>query len=113
DVFDYTIEEIADLVDSTPAGVKAALHRGRAKLEAAPAPSPKPVPLSDSTERLLRLYVERFNQRDWSGLRDLIAADATLRVADRFEGRLDESPYFGRYAALRVPLLAALRFVDG
>ncbi|MCU1284024.1 MAG: polymerase, sigma-24 subunit, subfamily [Acidobacteriales bacterium] len=46
---------------------------------------------------LLRLYVERFNRRDWDGLRDLISADARLRVADRFAGRLDESPYFERY----------------
>jgi RNA polymerase sigma-70 factor (ECF subfamily) len=113
DVFDYTIEEIADLVDSTPAGVKAALHRGRAKLEAVPPPSPAAVPVPDRTQRLLRMYVERFNQRDWTGLRDLIAADATLRVADRFEGRLDDSPYFGRYAGLRMPLAAALEYVDG
>jgi RNA polymerase sigma-70 factor (ECF subfamily) len=114
DVFDYTIEEIADLVDSTPAGVKAALHRGRAKLEAAlPVRARASVPVPDGTQRLLQLYVERFNQRDWSGLRDLITADATLRVADRFEGRLDESPYFGRYARLSVPLLAVISYVDG
>lgn len=36
DLFDYTIEEVADLVGSTPGGVKAALHRGREKLRAAP-----------------------------------------------------------------------------
>ena len=38
DVFDYSLEEIAELVDSTVGGVKAALHRGRAKLPAEPAP---------------------------------------------------------------------------
>src|SRR6266404_7998093 len=32
DVFDYTLEEIAELVDSTPGGVKAALNRARTKL---------------------------------------------------------------------------------
>src|SRR5215475_6997659 len=37
DVFDYSLEEIAELVDSTVGGVKAALNRGRAKLAAAPA----------------------------------------------------------------------------
>src|SRR5204863_886142 len=31
DVFDYSLEEIAELVDSTVGGVKAALNRGRAK----------------------------------------------------------------------------------
>ena len=47
--------------------------------------------------QLLDLYVERFNRRDWDGLRELIAADARLRVADRFGGRLTGSPYFGNY----------------
>src|SRR5262245_1936199 len=32
DVFDYSLEEIAPLVDSTVGGVKAALNRGRTKL---------------------------------------------------------------------------------
>ena len=32
DVFDYSLEEIADLVESTTGGVKAALNRGRGKL---------------------------------------------------------------------------------
>jgi len=32
DVFDYSLEEIAELVDSTIGGVKAALNRGRTKL---------------------------------------------------------------------------------
>ena len=47
--------------------------------------------------RLLHLYVDRFNRRDWDGLRELISADARLQVADRFVGRLSDSPYFGRY----------------
>ena len=34
DVFDYTLEEIAELVSSTVGGVKAALNRGRSKLAA-------------------------------------------------------------------------------
>jgi RNA polymerase sigma-70 factor, ECF subfamily len=115
DVFDYTIEEIADLVDSTPGGVKAALHRARGKLsDARPlAVSRAPVAIPSETRRVLELYVERFNRRDWDGLRDLISADATVRVADRFEGPLDESPYFGRYARSPMPLVAVLSDLDG
>jgi RNA polymerase sigma-70 factor (ECF subfamily) len=111
----YTLEEIADLVDSTPGGVKAALHRGREKLAAAPrlvVPRRAAV-ISGEARRLLQLYVERFNRRDWDGLRDLIAADATLRVRDRFEGPLGESPYFSRYARLPVPLTAMLSDLEG
>jgi RNA polymerase sigma-70 factor (ECF subfamily) len=62
---------------------------------------------------MLRLYVERFNQQDWDGLRALIAADARLRVADAFAGRLDTSPYFGKYATVRVPWRMAAGEVDG
>jgi RNA polymerase sigma-70 factor (ECF subfamily) len=93
DVFDYSLEEIADLVDSTVGGVKAALSRGRSKLSTSskPAPDPKILPL-------LRLYVERFNQRDWDGLKELISADARLLVADRFAGPLSRAPYFNNYA---------------
>jgi RNA polymerase sigma-70 factor, ECF subfamily len=100
DVFDYSLEEIADVVDSTVGGVKSALNRGRAKLAARPNASGVPVSsrtASPEVRRLLHLYAERFNRRDWEGLRELIAADARLRVADRFLGPLAESPYFGRW----------------
>ena len=30
----------------------------------------------------MQLYVERFNRRDWDGVRLLISADARLNVAD-------------------------------
>lgn len=115
DVFDYTLEEIADLVDSTPGGVKAALHRARGKLSDARqlVVTRTPLAIPDETRRVLEMYVERFNRRDWDGLRDLIASDARVRVADRFEGRLDESPYLGRYARSPVPLLAVLSNLDG
>ena len=103
DVFDYSLEEIAELVDSTVGGVKAALNRGRAKLAArAPVAAPGRVQAPEDAA-LLRLYVDRFNQRDWVGLRELIAADAQLQVHDRFLGRLDKAPYFGMYERERPP----------
>ncbi|MCU1308231.1 MAG: polymerase, sigma-24 subunit, subfamily [Acidobacteriaceae bacterium] len=113
DVFDYTLEEIAELVDSTVGGVKAALNRGRSKLAALPEPPKSPRETNPELSHLLHLYVERFNRRDWDGLRDLISADARLRVADKFEGRLDESPYFGNYDRWSVPWQLAVGEVDG
>jgi RNA polymerase sigma-70 factor (ECF subfamily) len=92
DVFDYSLEEIADLVDSTVGGVKAALHRGRSKLASLPPPSVHPRAANSELSRLLHLYVERFNRRDWDGLRELISADARLQVADRFAGKLVDAP---------------------
>ena len=113
DVLDYSLEEIADLVDSTVGGVKAALSRGRSKLASMPAlPTAVPAEKPELT-RLLQLYVERFNQRDWVGLRDLISADARLRVADRWAGALADSPYFGVYDRWPTPWRLALGHVDG
>src|SRR5437870_201324 len=70
DVFSYSLEEIAQLVDSTVGGVKAALNRGRGILATLPdEPQAKP-PASPEVLKLLRLYVDRFNRRDWDGVRE-------------------------------------------
>jgi RNA polymerase sigma-70 factor, ECF subfamily len=113
DVLDYSLEETADLVDSTVGGVKAALSRGRAKLAAMPGtPADRPA-ASPETLALLRLYVERFNRHDWDGVRELASADARLRVADCFAGRLANSPYFVEYGRPVIPWRMALGKVDG
>ena len=113
DVFEYSLEEIAELVGSTVGGVKAALKRGRTKLAAIPEPAERPRPKNAELAQLLRLYVDRFNQRDWDGVRELIAADARLQVADRFLGPLSESPYFGNYERWTVEWRMAVGEVDG
>lgn len=114
DVLDYSLEEIAELVDSTVGGVKAALNRGRVKLATLrdDAPAAKAA-ASPQTLELLRLYVERFNKRDWDGVRQLTSADARLRVADCFAGRLADSPYFVEYERPIVPWRMTLGEVDG
>jgi RNA polymerase sigma-70 factor (ECF subfamily) len=113
DVFDYTLEEIAELVDSTVGGVKAALNRGRSKLAAMSEQKTPPQKKDAEIAKLLHLYVERFNRRDWDGLRELIAEDARLRVADKFTGQLRDSPYFGNYERWSVPWRMAVGEVDG
>jgi RNA polymerase sigma-70 factor (ECF subfamily) len=72
-------------------------------------------PKEKSTEMspLLRQYVERFNRRDWDGLRELIAADARLQVTDRFLGPVSEAPYFRNYDKWSVPWKLATGEVDG
>ena len=115
DVFDYSLEEIAGLVDSTPGGVKAALNRGRGKLGALAAAAPAiPLrPADPAALRLLQLYVERFNRRDWDGVRELISADARLRVGDCFAGRFADSPYLGEYQRGSIPWHMEPGEVDG
>jgi RNA polymerase sigma-70 factor (ECF subfamily) len=113
DVFDYSLEEIAELVDSTVGGVKAALHRGRLKIKASPAPKKIQPAVNPELVQLLGLYVERFNRRDWNGVRELISADARLAVVGRYAWRLLDSPYFGRYEQWPVPFKMAVGEVEG
>jgi RNA polymerase sigma-70 factor (ECF subfamily) len=112
DVFDYTLEEIAELVGSTVGGAKAALNRGRSKLAALPEPVKSRREPNPQLSRLLHLYVDRFNKRDWDGLRELISADAQLRVVDRFAGPVEEAPYFKNYERQTVPWRLAVAEVD-
>jgi RNA polymerase sigma-70 factor (ECF subfamily) len=113
DVFDYSLEEIANLVDSTVGGVKAALNRGRSKLAPLPQQATQPPAPNLDLSRLLRLYVERFNRKDWDGLRELISGDARLRVADRFAGALAKAPYFSNDHRWPTPWQLAVGNVDG
>jgi RNA polymerase sigma-70 factor, ECF subfamily len=114
DVFDYSHEEIADLVGSTAGGVKAALNRGRTKLAGLVAtPQLKHVALGADDLALLRLYVDRFNRHDWDGVRALASADARLCVADCFSGRLADSPYFLEYDRPLIQWRMTLGDVEG
>ncbi|RWM23986.1 MAG: sigma-70 family RNA polymerase sigma factor [Mesorhizobium sp.] len=115
DVFDYSLEEIADLVGSTVGGVKAALSRGRSKLAALPSgPIVRLEPQRDpELSRLLNRYVELFNRRDWDGVRALTSADAQLRVTDCFRGQLSESPYFVEYEKAQVTWKMVVGEIDG
>ena len=113
DVFDYTLEEIAGLVDSTVGGVKAALNRARAKLaESSPAAKPDRV-VSPELKRILELYVDRFNRRDWDGVRELTSADARLNVAERFVGKFADAPYFYNYERWPWPWRLDVGELDG
>ena len=115
DVFDYSLEDIATLVDSTVGGVKAALNRGRSKLVGLAARSAASASRHSSAHNreILRLYVERFNRQDWDGLRELISADARLLVADRYAGRFADGGYLGVYSRMQVAWRLVLGDVDG
>ena len=113
DVFDYSLEETAELVGSTVGGVKAALNRARTKL-AESSPQAKPARgASPELKRVMQLYVERFNRRDWDGVRELVSADARLNVAERFAGKFADAPYFFNYERWPVSWKLALGEVDG
>jgi RNA polymerase sigma-70 factor (ECF subfamily) len=113
DVFEYSLEEIAELVDSTVGGVKAALNRGRSKLESLQGRPAAPRISTSENKQILQLYVDRFNNRDWDGLRELISADARLLVADRYSGSFTAGGYLGVYSRMQVTWRLTLGEVDG
>ncbi|MBV8052173.1 MAG: RNA polymerase sigma factor [Acidobacteriaceae bacterium] len=113
DIFDYSLEEIAGLVDSTVGGVKAALNRARTKLGEAGPVAEQPREVSPELKRVMQLYVERFNRRDWDGVRELTSMDARLNVAERFAGKFSEAPYFFNYERWPWPWRLALGKVEG
>lgn len=113
DVLDYSLEEIAGLIDSTVGGVKAALHRGRSKIKSSPVPAKPSSSHNPELAQLLGLYVDRFNRRDWHGIRELISADARLTVVGRYAGTVLNSPYFGRYEQGPVPVKLRVGEIDG
>jgi len=70
ELFDMSLEEIAELLATTTGAVKAALHRGRARLreaEGAPA-SRRPAPSPELVDR----FIEGCNARDLKGLTQLM-----------------------------------------
>ncbi|HEY4087037.1 MAG TPA: RNA polymerase sigma factor [Bryobacteraceae bacterium] len=113
DVFEYSLEEIAELVESTAGGVKAALNRGRSKLESLQNMPAAPRGSTPGNQQILRLYVDRFNSRDWDGLRELISADARLLVADRYSGSFAAGDYLGVYSRMKQIWRLAMGEVDG
>ena len=102
DVLGYSLQEIADVLDSSVASVKAALHRGRERLrEYADEPDDLALPVLTGRQRaLLSAYVERFNARDFDAIRDMLADEVRLDVVTRskLNGRTAVGSYFHNYA---------------
>ena len=79
DVLGESLDEIATLLSTTVPAVKAALHRGRARLAARPATDDIPRQVSPTLAR----YAELFNARDFDGVRALLAEDVKLDLVSR------------------------------
>jgi RNA polymerase sigma-70 factor (ECF subfamily) len=82
DVLGHSVEEIAEMLSFTVPAVKAALHRGRARLRALAEAAPPPGPPAAPTPALA-LYAALFNARDWDGVRAMLADDVRLDLVSR------------------------------
>ncbi len=85
DVFDFTLEEIAQMLSTTVGAIKSALHRGRASLEETK-PSRGSIYRAPSRE-LLDRFVEAFASRDVNRVTELLLENVTLEVPGVGGGR--------------------------
>jgi RNA polymerase sigma-70 factor, ECF subfamily len=102
DVLGCSLKEACEVMDFSLPAVKAALHRGRARLrELADEPDDLPRPkLSEAERERLGKYVAQFNARDFDAIRAMIADDVRLDLVNktRMIGKAEVSRYFGNYS---------------
>jgi RNA polymerase sigma-70 factor (ECF subfamily) len=99
DVLDQSLIEIAALLNLTVDAVKAHLARGRARLREVNAQA-GPRPVTGPASAAVARYVALFNQRDWDGLRALLADDVKLHQSTYplRAGSADVGMFFTIYA---------------
>ena len=104
DVLGYSLEEIGTVTGSGIPAIKAALHRGRARLrELAREGDDRPLPVLVEPERsLLAAYIDRFNARDFDAIRDMLADEVRLELVNklRLNGRNEVGTYFSNYSKI-------------
>ena len=101
DILDEPLAEIALLLDLTVDSVKAHLARGRARLREINAKSSQ-LPEAKSPSAAVARYAALFNQRDWEGLRALLADDVKLKQSTHpvRVGSADVGTFFSIYAKI-------------
>lgn len=99
DVLDESLVDIGALLDLTVDAVKSQLARGRVRLRAIHARAEPPVAVPPASAAVA-LYVALFNQRDWDGLRALLADDVRLQQSAHplRVGAADVGMFFSIYA---------------
>ncbi len=101
DILDEPLAEIALLLDLTVDSVKAHLARGRARLHEINAKASQ-LPDVKSPSAAVARYAALFNQRDWDGLRALLADDVKLNQSTYpvRVGSADVGMFFSIYAKI-------------
>jgi len=111
DVLGMSLDETAQITDSTVGSVKAALHRGRDKLERS-VDAPR-AHLGGPDRRLVERYLAAFNARDWNAVLALLGSDARLEIVGVTEGGFRDACYFINYGKLAWNWRLAVARVDG
>ncbi|MDB5976289.1 MAG: polymerase sigma-54 factor RpoN [Nevskia sp.] len=98
DVLGHSLEEIATLLEFSVPAVKAALHRGRTRLQQQRGNALELKAPRQASPALAR-YATLFNARDWDGVRAMLAEDVQLDLVSRarLSGRREVGRYTGNY----------------
>src|SRR6187551_1251838 len=75
DVFELTLEEIAEALSTTVGAVKAAIHRGRSKLE-----QPEPDTTRRAVPEVITAFCAAFNAQDIERMTELLLDHAAIEV---------------------------------
>jgi RNA polymerase sigma-70 factor (ECF subfamily) len=107
DVLDEPLADIAGLLGLTLDSLKAHLARGRARLRTISETRDQPAAAGPASDAVTR-YVALYNQRDWDGLRALLAEDVRLHQSTHpvRVGAADVGTFFGIYATIEGVWLA-------
>jgi len=84
DVLEYSLEEIAAMLELSVPAIKAALHRGRRQLRELSETTEQKVPKRTASPALAR-YAALFNARDWDGVRAMLVDDVKLDLVTRWK----------------------------
>lgn len=84
DVLGYSLAEISEFLDATVPEIKAVLHRGRYRLRELGKNTETVKPVLNEREReLLTEYANRFNARDFDGVRQMLADEVRLDLVNK------------------------------
>lgn len=102
EAFEFSLEEIAEILATTPGAVKAALHRGRVKLAEAETNLVKTPPPA-----VLDAFCEAFNARDLERMTALLLESATVEivgVVTEYGQAAPKDPRAGSFAGSLTPI---------
>ena len=115
DVFELSLEEIAEALSTSVGAVKAALHRGRTKLE-----EPEPDPTRRAVPEVVTAFCAAFNAQDVARMTELLLDHAAIEVVSATieapaDGRVLRGMLFGSQRMARAAELGGMeaRFVAG